>query len=306
MPFLSGYWETVLTITSLQIIAALGLYILMSTGQMSLAQSAFMAIGAYASGILGVKLGLPVPVAFLGGIAAAVLVGFLIGYIFLSLDRWFFAVATMSLTIALVATLNVISYVGGAEGLIGFPSVTKPWMVIGLLVVLIGLFIWYTNSPLDLAFRAVRDEPAAAEALGISASRVRVVSFAIGAFLAGLAGILQAHFLTLARPGEFGFDMSFVLLIFIAVGGTENFLGTVFGGLLLNIVAEELRFSGTARLILYGSVLVVVILLRPKGLLGRWNVGMSPMEALRTMVGYVPRSRRRRSNEGTVGRHQGS
>lgn len=294
MPFLSGYWETVLIITGINIIAALGLYIVMSSGQLSVGQGAFMGIGAYMAGALSVKLGVPLPVAIGGGLVAATGAGFLIGYILLPLNHWFFAVATLALGIAFVSTLEVIPYVGGAEGFLGFAPVTNFWLVAGVVVALIALFIWHTNSPLDLAFRAVRDEPGAAEAIGISVSRTRVVSFAMGAFLAGLAGILQAHFLTLLRPHEFGFHTSLILLVFVAVGGSEVFLGAVFGAMLLTIVPEILRFSGATRLILYGAFLVVIVLLRPKGLLGRWTVGMSVTQALGAIIGWAPRLYRRK------------
>jgi branched-chain amino acid transport system permease protein len=132
------------------------------------------------------------------------------------------------------------------------------------------IFVIYNliNSTYGKGFLAVRDDEVAAEAIGINATRYKVVAFVTGAFFAGIAGGLYAHFVTYINPSQFGFLRSFEIVVMVVVGGMGSIIGVIMAAVLLTILPEALRAIAQYRMVIYSLLLVIIMLLRPQGLFG--------------------------------------
>ena len=125
---------------------------------------------------------------------------------------------------------------------------------------------------LPISLKAIRDDEIAAEAMGINTARYKFQSFAFGSFLAGLGGGLYAHFLGYVNPSDFGFLKSVDMLSMVVLGGLGSIAGSVVGASILTAAPEFLRFMSQYRMLVYGALLVVLMVFRPNGLLGRISV----------------------------------
>lgn len=266
----------VILVTSLNLINGI-------TGQFSLGHAGFMAIGAYAAGVVmkhyqpadGAAVlaaaGLPI----FGGILAAA-AGLLIGIPTLRLRGDYLAVATLGLgeiIIILLTQQDAIGrfYVGGASGLHGIPGFpaetaffwTGTWVV--LCVVAVGRIVY---SATGRGYLAVREDEIAAAATGVDTTRYKVLAFVIGAFFAGVSGALLALVVGDLDPGGFGFMRSVEIVLMVVLGGSGSITGGIVAAVVLTLGLEQLRFLGPSRMVIYSLLLIVVILVRPGGLLG--------------------------------------
>jgi branched-chain amino acid transport system permease protein len=270
---LSPYLEDVLIQLGINLILALSLYFPLSAGQLSLGQSGFMAIGAYASSWLTVAQGWPWPAAFAAGMAAAGVVGGLVGLPALRVRGIYLVLMTLAFEeIVGVFFLNFES-TGAAQGFRGMPFVTSLPLVAGLAVVLTILAARTAGSRVGRAFSAVQRDELAAEVIGIDVTRVKLLSFTIGAVVAGLAGALWAHYVQFIEPGEFGLQRSVLPFTFVVVGGIETYWGAVAGAAVLTLLPESLRALKEWRLAFYGLAMIVVMIVRPQGLVDARLVG---------------------------------
>ncbi|HEY8612656.1 MAG TPA: branched-chain amino acid ABC transporter permease, partial [Roseomonas sp.] len=148
-------------------------------------------------------------------------------------------------------------------------------LVTCLVVAGISLYVaWrFDGSRLGYASRAVHDDPLAAASMGISVLKVRVITFALGSALIGMAGAAQAHYLLVVTPSQLGFFVSLNYIIFLLFGGIHTLAGPVLGAVVLTALPEALRFASEYRLIIYGFIIVAVMLWRPDGLLSRRPLG---------------------------------
>jgi len=287
------YFEPILIFTLLNVTMALGLYITALSGQLSMATAAIAGVGAYASAILTAKWGWP----FLSGILFAAVIGAAVGALLalvtLRMRDFILKLTTLAFGEALSVLAFNWEYIGGANSFTGITLYTNwaPCVVAALLALYVA---WrFDGSRLGFAARAVRDDPLAAGAMGVSLVRVRVVTFALGSALVGIGGALQAHYLLVISPHELGFFVSLNFIIFLLFGGLQTLWGPVFGATLLTALPELLRFTSQYRLILYGLIIVVVVLVRPEGLLTRTPTGRARRLFGRTLlperpVGVVP------------------
>lgn len=266
---ISGYWIEILSGATISAIASLGLYIQMSTGQMNVAQAAFLGLGGYGAAVLTMKLGLPFAVALLAGAALAAVVGLGFATMVLRLSHWWYAIATLSFGEALVSIASNLDYTGGILGLMGIPARTTFALLLSVLVVLLLFFVGLERSRFMLGMKAIRADETAAMASGVHARAIRVSGFALGAFVAGLAGGLQVHLLTVITPTDLSFHISLNYFVNVAVGGTRHFWGTLVASYALFILPELLRFSATDRFILFGILLVLIMIFLPQGLTSR-------------------------------------
>jgi branched-chain amino acid transport system permease protein len=140
----------------------------------------------------------------------------------------------------------------------------------------VALFIaWrFDQSRLGFASRAVRDDPLAASASGISVREVRTTTFFLGGLICGAGGAIQAHYTLVISPSELGFFVSLNYIIFLLFGGMYTLFGTVIGTIVLTILPESLRFAAEYRMILYGLIVTLVVLFRPVGLVQRIPTGL--------------------------------
>ncbi len=264
---LDAYTSQVLTFIGINCILALSLYVTVLAGQLSVGHAAFMGIGAYTSTLLMTKCGVPF---FLSAPAGALLGGFsgiLIGLPTLRLKDLYLVIATLAFNIIWVVIVMNIEALGGALGIFNVPKATDNTVVFGSLAVMVFFFYRLQDSRLGRAFRSIQEDEAAARAMGVNAVYYKVYAFSLGAFLAGYAGALYAHFVTFISPHDFEVDRSIEILLFVVLGGTQTYLGPLCGALLLTLAPEFLRFLAEYRLLVYGLMFVGIMLLRHEGLI---------------------------------------
>jgi branched-chain amino acid transport system permease protein len=272
----------------INLILALSLYFPLSAGQLSLGQGGFMAIGAYVASWLTAALGWPWPVAFATAAVAAGVVGALVGLPALRVRGIYLVLMTMAFgEIVRVFFLNF-APTGAAQGFRGMPFVTSLSLVTGLAAAVAVLAARTASSRMGRAFAAINRDELAAEVIGVDVTRAKLAAFTVGALVAGLAGALWAHYVQFIEPEEFGFARSVTPFTFVVVGGIETFWGALVGAAVLTLLPEWLRFLKEWRLALYGLLMLVVMIVRPQGLIDhrliaamrRWRPG-HPKEVAR-------------------------
>ncbi|NRD77258.1 branched-chain amino acid ABC transporter permease [Bacillus sp. BRMEA1] len=265
---LDSFYSNTLYLIGINIILAVSLHLIIGvTGQFSIGHAGFLAVGAYASAIMTMKLGMPFPVAILVAGVAAAIAGLIIGIPTLRLRGDYLAIATLGFgEIMRIIFLNI-DYVGGASGMTVSHLVTWPW-VYACVVITIIVIVNFTNSTHGRACISIRENEIAADAMGINTTFYKVIAFVIGAFFAGVAGALYAHNFYIIQPTNFGFLKSFDILIFVVLGGLGSMSGAVIAAILLTIISAFLSNYPEVRMLIYSLVLIVMMLFRPQGLLG--------------------------------------
>jgi branched-chain amino acid transport system permease protein len=265
---LNSYYVTIIHTIGINIILAVSLHLIIGiTGQFSIGHAGFLAVGAYVSAIITMKLGFPFPVALLAGGIAAALAGLLIGIPSLRLKGDYLAIATLGFGEVVRIILLNIEYVGGAAGMRVTHMTTWSWIFFATLLTIV-VILNFTYSTHGRACISIRENEVAADAMGINTTLYKVLAFSIGSFFAGVAGGLHAHNFYIIQPGSFGFLKSFDILIFVVLGGLGSLSGAVISTILLTIVSSYLQEFPETRMILYSLVLIVIMLYRPKGLMG--------------------------------------
>jgi len=260
------YSNLVLTV-GVNALLALSIWLTLSCGLLAMANAAFMGIGAYTASLLTMNVGAPFPVALAGGIAAPTLVALLIGGPTLRLSGVYLAMATLGFgEVVRVLILNAESLTGGALGLNGIPQLTQWWHVLVAVIVVLLLLWRLRRSRIGRAFEAIREDTVAASLMGIGAMAHKMLAFALGAGIAGLAGALNAHLTFFIGPSEFGFDRGVDILTMTILGGTGGLTGPVLGALIITLLPELLRSFKDFRTLLNGAILVLIVLFLPKGL----------------------------------------
>jgi branched-chain amino acid transport system permease protein len=265
---LNIFYVNTLFFIGINIILAASLHLIIGiTGQFSIGHAGFLAVGAYASAIITMKLGLPFPVALLAGGLAAAIAGLIIGIPTLRLKGDYLAIATLGFgEIVRIVFLNI-DYVGGASGMTVTHLTTWPWLI-ACVIITVVVIINFTSSTHGRACISIRENEIAADAMGINTTYYKVTAFVIGSFFAGIAGALYAHNFYIIQPTNFGFLKSFDILIFVVLGGLGSMSGAVLAAILLTIISTFLQSYPEVRMIIYSLVLIVMMIYRPQGLLG--------------------------------------
>ncbi|KIY22570.1 MULTISPECIES: branched-chain amino acid ABC transporter permease [Mesobacillus] len=265
---LNGFYVNTIIFVAINIILAVSLHLIIGiTGQFSIGHAGFLAVGAYASAIITMKLQLPFAAAIIVAGLTAAFTGLLIGIPSLRLKGDYLAIATLGFgEIVRIVLLNV-DYVGGASGMQVSHLTTWGWAFTCMLIAII-VIVNFTNSTHGRACISIREDETAADAMGINTTLYKVVAFAIGAFFAGIAGALYAHNFYIIQPSNFGFLKSFDILIFVVLGGLGSLSGSVIAAILLTIISTFLQEYPETRMIIYSLVLIVTMLYRPQGLMG--------------------------------------
>lgn len=270
------FGESVRQLLAINILLALSIYLTLACGQLSLANAAFMGIGAYVGAVLTLNVGWPywlvVPVAIL----APMLVAVLIGLPTLRLRGVFLAIGTLGLGEVLRVIIVNVNAAGGAEGISRIPVLTTDWQLLLALAAACYLIWRLRGSRMGYAFEAIREDETAARTMGINTTRYKLIAFVLGAGLAGLAGVLKAHLFRAITPGDYGFVQAVDILTFAVVGGSTSFVGPILGAALLTLLPELLRSellrgitnvqAGWQTQLLNGVILLLVILFLPNGL----------------------------------------
>jgi len=270
MEWFDGFWSIysnlVLTI-GINALLALSIWLTLSCGLLAMANAAFMGVGAYTAAILTMNFGAPFPLALAGGIAAPTLLALVIGGPTLRLSGVYLAMATLGFgEVVRVTILNAESVTGGALGLNGIPQLTEWWHVVAALVGTL-LILWrLRRSRIGRAFEAIKEDDVAASLMGIAVRSHKMLAFALGAAIAGLAGALNAHLTFFIGPSEYGFDRAVDILTMTILGGTSALTGPVLGALIVTVLPELLRGFKDFRTMINGAILVIIVLFLPKGL----------------------------------------
>ena len=264
--FWSIYSNLVLTI-GINALLALSIWLTLSCGLLAMANAAFMGIGAYTASLLTMNAGASFPVALLGGIAAPTLVALLMGGPTLRLSGVYLAMATLGFgEVVRVLIINAESLTGGALGLNGIPQQTQAWHVVAAIVLVLTLLWRLRRSRIGRAFEAIKEDAVAASLMGIGVMGHKMLAFALGAAIAGLAGALNAHLTFFIGPSEYGFDRGVDILTMAILGGTGGLTGPVLGAMIITLLPELLRGFKDFRTMLNGAILVAIVLFLPKGL----------------------------------------
>ncbi len=287
------YHFQVLMLIGINVVLAVSLNLVNGfTGQFSIGHAGFMAVGAYASAMFTLKLGqpmvnslhgVPLPVAqgialllalIAGGLLAAA-AGWLVGLPSLRLRGDYLAIVTLGFgEIIRVVILNV-DAIGGARGLPGIPQYSTFFWVFGAAVAVILLARNMAHSTHGRALFAIRDDEVAAEALGVDTTSYKVLAFVLGAFFAGVAGGLFAHFLSYLNPSSFTFLKSIEVIAMVVLGGMGSISGSVIAAIVLTLLPEALRSLKDYRMVIYALMLIILMITRPQGLMGTREVSLS-------------------------------
>ncbi len=246
---------------------ALSIWLTLSCGLLAMANAAFMGIGAYTASLLTMNAGAPFGIALLGGMAAPMLVALVMGGPTLRLSGVYLAMATLGFgEVVRVAILNADAWTGGALGLNGIPQSTEWWHVLAALVVVLVVLWRLRHSRIGRAFEAIKEDEIAASLMGIGVMAHKMLAFALGAAIAGLAGALNAHLTFFIGPSEFGFDRGVDILTMAILGGVGGLTGPVLGAAIITLLPELLRSLKDFRAMVNGVILVVIVLFLPRGL----------------------------------------
>ncbi|MDK2835805.1 MAG: branched-chain amino acid transport system permease protein [Thermosediminibacterales bacterium] len=301
---LDNYKLRVFNLAGIYVILALSLNLVNGfTGLFSLGTAGFMAVGAYVSALLTMSPDMKqmsfflepliwplnviqisfLPALLLAGLISAVF-GFLIGAPVLKLKGDYLAIATLGFAeIIRVVIINLQNITNGALGLKGIPEYTNIWWSWGTAVFTIALMVSLMNSSYGRAFKAIREDEIAAEAMGINLFKHKVLSFTLSSFLAGIGGALMGNLITTVDPTMFMFPLTFQILLIVVLGGMGSITGSVISAVIVTILMEALRVVESPmhlgfidvpgipgmRMVIFSALLMIVILFYRQGFMGQ-------------------------------------
>jgi branched-chain amino acid transport system permease protein len=273
---LAPYGIYLLSLWAVYTIAAIGLNLTLGfAGQMSLAQAAFVGLGAYCTALLAAH-GVPFPATLLAATVLTFGIGWGLGYPALRVQGHYLAFVTLAFTTLMFLVLRNEAWLTG--GIAGIGNIARPRsfsgstaylrLCLAALLVVSGAVWWLLRSPWGRAFIALRENPVRAMSLGIDVRRYTLLAFAIGAALGGIAGAFYAPLVQYIEPSAFGFGFSIDLLMMVVIGGSGYFLGPFLGALIAVLLPEWLRFMRDEYLVCYALMVILLLLFCPTGLLG--------------------------------------
>ena len=275
LDLMNPYTARIITMGGVNAIMALSVNMIVGiTGQLSLGQAGFLAIGAYSCIFFNFDLGLPLPVATVLAILVTTFAGFLIGFPVLKLTGDYLAIVTLGFgEIIRVVFVNLKPLTGGPNGR-QFTTIMKMngelafVVVTAVLITLLALLQNFLRSSYGRAIMACREDEIAANSSGIDIFRYKMIGFVIAASIAGAGGCLYAMVVGLVQPAAAQFLKSIEFLIYVVLGGMGSMTGSILSAYVLTYLQEMLRFLQDYRLVIYPLILIFVMLFRPQGLLG--------------------------------------
>jgi branched-chain amino acid transport system permease protein len=285
---ISPYFSRILMLSGISITLAVSLNLINGfTGQFSIGHAGFMAVGAYSSAYFSVNYGIRLAAALgdgtlgwviallaatLVGATCAAVAGLVVGVPSLRLKGDYLAIVTLGFGQIIVVFLNNIEAIGGARGYSGIPIVKSFFWIFLIAILTIVIVFNIVHSAFGRALISIREDEIAAEAMGVNTTRYKVMAFVISSALAGAGGVLFAHFDGYLNPKSFEFIKSFEILIMIILGGLGSIVGSVLGAILLTVLPEALRSFAQYRMVIYALLLIILMITRPQGLLGKSDV----------------------------------
>lgn len=244
-------------------------------GEFSVGHAGFMAVGAYGAAVLTVNV-LPYgeaapwlfPVAIVGGGLVAALLGCAIALLSFKSRGDYLAIVTLAFLMIVKSTLENVDAVGGARGFLGIERLTNPAWVVAWTVATVWAIRNLVHSRYGRDIQAVRDDEIAANQTGVDTRRAKVLAFSVSSFFAGVAGGLYAHHLQFINPRMFDIVKSTDMLVMVYLGGVGSLGGSILGATLYTLLLEALRPFGAFRMMLMPAMLVLLMLFRPRGIMG--------------------------------------
>ena len=271
----------ILILSGINIIMVLGLNLITGvTGQLSLGHAAFIGIGAYTSSLLMMMFNVPFGVALIAAALMAGLTGGLFSIPILRLRGDYLAIATLGFceVVRVIFTNMKVTINGEVQrlsvSLANIPQHINLPLILILVCFSILFMISLERSKFGLALRSIREDEVASQMMGINIARHKVMAFAISSAFAGLGGALMASNITAIQPIDFGFKLSIGILCMLVLGGMGSIVGVIAGTIILTSIPELLRFAAEYRMIMYGVVLIIMMVFRPRGLFGNIRVNV--------------------------------
>ncbi len=288
----SPYWIFVITIGVIYIILAIGLNMMLgSLDLVNLGFAAFFGIGAYTVGMLTAKYGLHIPylIVFLLAGLVAMIFGLLLCLPTMGMKGYYFSLTTIAFGLAVELTINNLEWTGGPGGIKNIPHISLFGLDLGnsytlfgydlpfqinyfyfaLIVMLLVMFVaWLIhNSRIGLAWNAIKEDDIAARAQGINIKIYRIYAFALGSFIAGMAGAIFAPLMGYIAPTNFTYAHSITMVAMVILGGIDNIVGIALGAFLLSIAPEKFRAFADYRMLIYALIIILMVIYRPQGLI---------------------------------------
>lgn len=276
------YVMTILSFIGIYVIAASGLDLLFGfSGQISLGQAGFYAIGAYTSAILSMNLNIPVIISMFIGAIFATFIGIVLAYPASKLRHHFLSLTTIAFgeIVYLFIVYSPGDITQGFSGiakippleLFGYKFVTSRsffYVILFFMTLFLVVKMFIVDSRIGRAFIAIRDNTLAANGMGVNVRKYKIMSFAISAFFTGFAGALYTHMVRFISPETFTMEhFSIVLLTVVLFGGMASLWGPVIGAVVVILMKELLQVTGVYQMIIYGTFIVVVLLFMPHGII---------------------------------------
>lgn len=284
---INAFIENMLVTIGINIILATGLNLIIGfSGQFSLGHAGFMAIGAYATGIMTQNMATPLGfyLSMVVGIIIAMVAALIVGIPTLRLRGDYLAIATMGAAEIIRILINNFKITNGAAGLFNIPPLVT-WVTVYILMCLTTIItVNFIHSRSGRAVMAVREDELAAEAMGINTTRWKLTAFVFGAATAAIGGSLHAAYIQTIAPGDFNIMASIAILIIVVLGGVGSITGTFVAAIVLGALDTILQNFGTLRMITYSLTLILIMIFKPAGLLGNWEFSFKRFGHMRKEV----------------------
>jgi branched-chain amino acid transport system permease protein len=263
---MSGYVEGVLILLTINIVFAYGAFLPLAAGQLNLGLAGFAAIGAYTSAYFSNTYGLQPVLAIPSGGLAAGLIALIVAVPVLRTRGIYLALATFAVGQIVQATILNLDFVGGAAGypvtdFIGLP------VIVGFAVAVAGTVWLLFGTRFGIAVTAVHDDERVADLMGIDVRAFQIAAFVLGCAIAGIAGGLYAHHFSYIEAQYFNVPLSITIVLYVLLGGTQTVIGPLLGAAVFTLLPELLRGSAHWRYVVFAAGLIILMALRPQGLL---------------------------------------
>ena len=298
--FTSAYVLRIVTVCMLYVMIALSINLLTGfLGVMTLGQAAFYGIGAYTAAILSTRIGLGMGLSMVVAAVIAGVFSLLLGLPTMRLKGYFMTVVTLGFCeIIRLVEMNWMDLTRGPLGIAGIPapnlfgidfSSNRAIYYVMLVLVIVSALVVYSivHSRIGLAITAIRDDDLAASSMGVNVARYKIMVFIISAMIAGVAGAFYAHYINFIDPSSFTTAASTDMLIMAIFGGLGSIPGTLLGASILTILPETIRALAEYRNLIYGFIIVILMLVKPDGLLGRINFKYMKQRVMQRKQGEI-------------------
>lgn len=286
----------VLTQVCITLVSVCGIYILTGlTGMFSLGSAAFMAIGAYISGLLVLNFGINMYLAFVLAIVFAIVIGYIIGFPVVRLRKDYISLVTLGFGESIAQLILLLSqYTGGAFGLIGVPRKVNVWFTVVAAILAITITALFKTSKYGRQCIAVKSDELAAKAMGINASKVKMIAFLLSCAMTAFAGCMYAFYVGYVGPTDFGWKKSADWVIMVFFGGVNSLTGSIMGGAFLTFLPQYMQALNKYRYIVYAILVLFILNFKPNGVFGEWE--MTPRNMKKALARFNKKSRRLKEN----------